>query len=153
MNTDTTHDPGRLAAEAALQDRYARRVVGILSAGLDAGLPPGVVERLRFAREQALIHARAARKAPLTVGAADSVHVGATLALRGPGSRLPWWLRLSALAPLAVLMAGLYWIDHRYTENQIHVAAEVDAAILADELPPDAYRDPGFVEYLRTARP
>jgi hypothetical protein len=30
-------------------------------------------------------------------------------------------------------------------------AAEVDTALLADTLPPEAYRDPGFVEFLKTA--
>ena len=29
------------------------------------------------------------------------------------------------------------------------VAAEVDAALLGDDLPINAYRDPGFVEYLK----
>jgi hypothetical protein len=154
MNKNLIHDPLRMAAEAALEDRFARRVTATLSAGLDTGVVPDVAERLRFARDQALSHARAARKATVAVAAStDTIGLDRTVALRGPGGGLPWWLRLSVLAPLAVLLVGLFWIDHRYTENQIHVAAEVDAAILADELPPDAYRDPGFVEYLRSARP
>jgi hypothetical protein len=41
-------------------------------------------------------------------------------------------------------------IQQRYTEEQISAAAEVDAALLVDELPPQAYSDPGFVEFLRT---
>jgi hypothetical protein len=28
--------------------------------------------------------------------------------------------------------------------------AEVDAALLADDLPPAAYSDPGFVQFLKT---
>jgi hypothetical protein len=52
-----------------------------------------------------------------------------------------------------LLLAGLMLIDSRYTRSQIDAAAEVDAAILADDLPPEAYRDQGFVEFLRTARP
>jgi hypothetical protein len=65
----------------------------------------------------------------------------------------PWWLRLGSLLPLAVLLAGLVLIDHHYTRSQIDAAAEVDAAILADDLPPEAYRDQGFVEFLKTSRP
>jgi hypothetical protein len=54
---------------------------------------------------------------------------------------------------LAVLLAGLMLIDSHYTRAQIDAAAEVDAAILTDELPPEAYRDQGFVEFLKTANP
>jgi Protein of unknown function (DUF3619) len=43
-------------------------------------------------------------------------------------------------------------IDRHYTQSQIEAAAEVDAAILADDLPPEAYRDPGFAEFLKVER-
>ena len=33
-------------------------------------------------------------------------------------------------------------------DDQIRDAAEVDSALLADDLPPEAYSDPGFAEYL-----
>ena len=77
---------------------------------------------------------------------------GAAVLAGGPASN-PWWLRLGSLLPLAVLLAGLVLIDNQYTRAQIEAAVEVDAAILADDLPPEAYRDRGFVEYLRSARP
>ena len=32
-------------------------------------------------------------------------------------------------------------------------AAEVDAALLADDLPPEAYTDPGFGEFLKAPPP
>jgi Protein of unknown function (DUF3619) len=99
----------------------------------------------------------AARKARTTSVTAPSVFGtagGAAILGGGPGSDTnPWWLRLGSLLPLAVLLAGLFMIDHQYTRSQIEAAAEVDAAILADDLPPEAYRDQGFVEYLKTARP
>ena len=80
---------------------------------------------------------------------------GGAAVLGGPGGGdvTPWWLRLSALVPLAVLLAGLVLIDSQYTRAQVEAAAELDAAILADDLPPEAYRDPGFVEFLKTSRP
>jgi len=37
--------------------------------------------------------------------------------------------------------------------EQVHAAAEVDALILADDLPPDAYVDPGFAQFLREPSP
>ena len=43
-------------------------------------------------------------------------------------------------------------IQHWQDRTQISVAAEVDAALLADDLPPKAYSDAGFVEFLKTPR-
>ena len=34
--------------------------------------------------------------------------------------------------------------------RQVVAAAEIDAALLTDDLPPDAYSDPGFAEFLRS---
>ena len=48
------------------------------------------------------------------------------------------------------LLVGLVMIQRWQTTAQISVAAEVDAALLADDLPPTAYRDAGFVEFLKT---
>jgi hypothetical protein len=144
---DTTSRTDRLMA------RFGRRVSAALSEQLVQQPRHDIDERLRFAREQALTRARESRRlsvAPaLVLGGA-----GAATLLAGPGDDgAPWWLRLSSLLPLAVLLAGLLLIDHHYTRSQIEAAAEVDAALLADDLPPEAYSDPGFVEYLNTARP
>jgi hypothetical protein len=140
----------KITTSAALEDRLAARITSALDARLALQLSPDVAERLRFAREQALARAhtvRAVSRDPVVTG-------GGTAALTGgPSPSTPWWLRLSALLPLAVLLAGLAWIDHRYSRDQIEAAAEVDAAILSDTVPPDAYRDPCFVEFLRSARP
>jgi Protein of unknown function (DUF3619) len=65
----------------------------------------------------------------------------------------PWWLRAASLLPLAILVGGLILIQHRYTEQQIQAAAEIDAALLTDDLPPQAYSDPGFAEFLKTPTP
>jgi hypothetical protein len=51
---------------------------------------------------------------------------------------------------LVVLVAGLVGIDHWTMQEQIHTAADIDAALLADDLPPEAYADPGFAEFLRS---
>ena len=107
---------------------------------------------MRVAREQALGRARVAIR---SAGAPTVLATGGgTVALGGDSGRgdsdgTPWWLRLSSLLPLAVLLAGLLLIDRHYTQSQIEAAAEVDAALLADDLPPEAYRDPGFAEFLK----
>lgn len=49
-----------------------------------------------------------------------------------------------AVAALGVAQFGLE--DH---DAKVSAMADLDAAILADDLPPDAYLDPGFVNYAR----
>lgn len=126
------------------QSRFARRVALRLDANAQE-LPHDITQRLRFGREQAL---RAARAAAVAQAQAASLRDG-TLALRG----LPWRWRLASLMPLAVLVGGLYLIGQVHHSQQIHAAAEVDAVLLADELPPAAYTDPGFAEYLKRTQP
>lgn len=137
-----------------LMARFGRRVAAALSEQQARQPRHDIDERLRFAREQALARSREARR--LNVAPALAVSgAGAAALVAGSGSDdgAPWWLRLSSLLPLAVLLAGLLLIDHHYTRSQIEAAAEVDAALLSDDLPPEAYSDPGFVEYLKSARP
>jgi hypothetical protein len=57
---------------------------------------------------------------------------------------------VASVLPLLALVGGLLLIDRLQTDAQISVAAEVDAALLADTLPPTAYSDVGFVEFLKT---
>jgi hypothetical protein len=133
------------AARDAMQARFARRVVARLSDGA-GDLGGDVAERLRFGRERALERAALARKT-----AASSSPVGVTGgggALLGGGTG--WWLRAASVLPLVALLVGLVLIQRWQTTAQISVAAEVDAALLADDLPPTAYRDAGFVEFLKT---
>lgn len=149
MKNLTTRDEAR---NEALQARFGLRVAAALSALQAATTDRDIEERLRFAREQALLRARESRRAAVAPGLAG--RAGGSAVLAGPGAGdAPWWLRLSSLLPLAVLVAGLMLIDHHYTQSQIEAAAEVDAAILADDVPPEAYSDPGFVEFLRSSRP
>jgi hypothetical protein len=63
------------------------------------------------------------------------------------------WQRFVALAPLLLLLAGLLVIEHVAMREQVIAAAEFDALLLADDLPPTAYSDPGFAEFRRLAPP
>ena len=140
-------------AEAA-QARIAQRLTAALTEHQAKTANPDIEARLAFAHDQAMAAARRARS---TVAAAPSVmDASGSTAVLGAGfdaDSAPWWLRLGSLLPLAVLLAGLVLIDSHYTRSQIDAAAEVDAALLTDDLPPEAYRDRGFVEYLKTAGP
>jgi hypothetical protein len=154
MNKLTNLSPDR--RREVLHERFARRVAAALTEQQAAAPRQDIEERLRVAREQALGRRPRTRDAQQ----ADSANVvvgtrGGSAALGGDGSpsSTPWWLRLSSLLPLGLLLAGLVLIDRHYIRAQIEAAAEVDAELLADDLPPDAYRDPGFAEFLKRERP
>jgi len=133
-----THGP---AAREAIEARFARNIAARLSERAE-NVAPEIGERLRFAREKALAAGRLAR------GGAHVESAGNGTAILG-FSRSPWWQRIASILPIAALVGGLLLIEDWQTRSQISVAAEVDAALLGDDLPINAYRDPGFVEYLK----
>jgi hypothetical protein len=136
-----------------LEARLGLRVAAMLGEQLPR-TAPDISERLRVGRELALERARQARRqvqVTATATAGGHVVVGrgssATLA-----DRPAWWVKLGSALPLALLVAGFIAIDRLHEQAQIHAAAEVDAALLSDDVPPAAYTDPGFAEYLKTGR-
>ena len=150
MNKQEALSPVMSQSLEAMQARFGLRITAALSELQVAAKTPDIDARLRFAREQALRRASEVRSSQLIVAQ------GAGAAALGRSSDFdatPWWLRMSALLPLAVLLAGLVLIDSQYSRAKIEAAAELDVAILADDLPPEAYRDTGFVEFLKTSRP
>jgi hypothetical protein len=140
----STNMPSPSAADA-LQARFALRVTAHLTERSDS-LAADLGERLRFARENALARGQAVRvsQSTRTVGVSSSGE--AVLGRSGWG----WWLRIGAVAPAFALVAGLFLIQMWQDNAQIAVAAEIDAALLADDLPPTAYSDAGFAEFLKT---
>ena len=145
MNHTTDHHPADHAD--ALQARLAMRLTAALGEQAQA-LPHDIGERLRIGRERALARAVAVRveaaPAVVSVGSRGAAALGG-----GPS----WWMRLASFAPLLVLVAGLVLIQHWNTQAQIDTAAEIDAALLSDGLPPAAYSDPGFGEFLKLPQP
>jgi hypothetical protein len=140
--------PARRIDLDSLQTRFALRVAARLSQRSEA-LPHDIAERLRVAREQAVQRARQLRAAAPAPAAAFVVS-GNSVALGEPTS---WWLRMASAMPLVMLVFGLVFIQHLHRQEEIHAAAVVDAALLADDLPPEAYRDPGFVAFLKLPVP
>jgi hypothetical protein len=132
------------------QGRYALRVVAHLHEGAEE-LPSDITERLRHARFQALERAQAARRVQRETAGQGLVISGPQLALGGhpAGKSERWWMFWSVLIPALTLVVGLGLIQSFHSESEIVATAEVDAALLADELPLEAYRDSAFVEYLR----
>lgn len=121
--------------------RFASRITRALDDACQT-LPPGVGERLRVAREQALAKARPEPRTALSPAAAGVGVVG--------WSSGGWWPRVALLLPIAALAAGLVAIEHKHRQAQIAVAVEIDSALLVDDAPLAAYRDPGFVEFLKS---
>lgn len=144
-----SHRLGAALHTEAFEARFALRATAHLTAQADA-LPNDISERLRIARENAVRRARATR-----VEVAPQVAVsrsGATLTWPGTprGGGSGWWVKLAALLPFVALLAGLMLIQDWHGSNQVSAAAEIDASLLADDLPPSAYSDPGFLEFLKS---
>lgn len=133
----------------ALEARVGARLASLLTTQTTA-LPHDVSERLRFAREQALSRARQAR-AQTANGVVIQASGGGAAVLGGFARFYGWWPQAASLLPLLVLVSGMFLIDNWVTREQVLAAAEIDAQLLSDTLPPTAYSDPGFAEYLRSA--
>jgi hypothetical protein len=118
------------------EHQFGNKLRQILNQGLR--LDAGAAARLRAAREQALERQR--REPAIAFAWADNVL-----------GRFDGWggLSLRVLLPIAILVAGLAGI---YTWQQNQRAAEVeeiDAQLLTDDLPIDAYLDRGFQNWLK----
>lgn len=150
MTTPSHHDA--LAAE-----QFARKLTARLSAA-DDELPYVVTERLRAAREQAV---SMRKRSVASVHALQPSAASSLLGIQADGSALlgapghhqdntPLWVRrlLTAL-PLVALAAGLAFIGIEQDSRATLDVAELDAALLTSELPPAAFTDPGFQQYLQ----
>lgn len=138
-----SHEQGTPRGQQRLQDQFGRRVAARLSAGSHE-LPHDISERLRVARAHAVAHRK-----PETV--ARPVR-GLSLADAGRvvEDTLGFWGRLASALPVVVLAAGLVAINLIQNDLRASEVAEVDAALLTDDLPPSAYADPGFVQFLKS---
>ncbi len=127
-----------------LQNQYGLKVAARLS-GATADLPYDISERLRAARVQALAHRKivVTRTAPVVLASGGA----ATLSFGDEG--LNWWSRLISAVPLVILAMGLVSIDVVQSQYRADEVAEIDSALLTDDLPPSAYVDPGFAHFLK----
>jgi hypothetical protein len=147
---NATHSTQPDSPQLAAEQRVARRVTQALD---DLGVHHDIEQRLRVARDLAVQRAKAVRAPSLAPARAaqDTAMVGAAqAALRGGPDRAPWWIPALVVGLGLTLVLGLMAIDHVDTQAQIAAAAEIDAALLSDTLPPKAYSDAGFREFLRS---
>ncbi len=110
------------------------------------GLPHDITERLRFARQLAL----AQRKPLVQTRLAKNAQLNNNGSLTAPADEgLNLWSILASALPLLALVFGLMAIQWIQQDNVTSELAAIDAALLTDELPPDAYTDAGFAQFLK----
>lgn len=119
------------------EEQFARQVCRVLDRGTEE-LDHGIAERLRAARERALQNQHVAALSPAIVGA------GGTALLSGADAKHPLRTPLLILAILLGMAVSYYWNGF----DQVDQNETIDSALLADDLPPKAYLDPGFQAWL-----
>ena len=144
--------------QALAHDRFGMAVAARLSDVSDA-LPNDISERLRVARVQAVVKRKlvpTSSKASRTASVVVANGTSATLSYgNGNGSGdedFSLWGRIASALPLIALLVGLVSISMIQNERRVNEIAEIDAALLIDDLPPAAYTDPGFVQFLKAKR-
>jgi hypothetical protein len=132
---------------ANTQDEFGLRIAARLnSASLD--LPHDISERLRAARTRA-VAARLKTQSQVQTSSGVIHQNGAALLHFGGDEGLNLWSRLASVLPLIALVAGLAIIQSIMDEDRANELAEIDSAMLVDDLPPTAYADPGFLQFLK----
>jgi hypothetical protein len=132
-------------------DRFGRRVAARLSAGAEE-LPYEVAERLRASRTRAVAARKRVQPRLVPKAAPQLAVAGGTASLGFDDDGLGLWGRIASALPIVVLACGLVFIHVVQQERRASELAEVDEALLTDDLPPAAYADPGFLQFLKSAQ-
>lgn len=123
------------------EPQFGNKVRQILNEGTQ--LETGTLGRLRKARELALKHQRDTSPVP-GFAWAD----GVISSFGGPAG-----FSFRLLLPMAVLIGGLLSINSWQQNLRVAEVEEIDALLLTDELPLDAYLDKGFEAWLKKRSP
>ena len=115
-------------------------------------LPYEVTERLRAARARALSSLRVTQTEQKN---ADDLQVQSNGSLRLPFPSKPhdFYNLVVSFIPLICLAAGLMLLYEFHNDQTALYLAEIDSALLIDDLPPQAYTDPAFVDFLKNNSP
>ena len=127
---------------------FAYKIRHALNERLD-DLPASTTDRLAQARKMALARKKAHVEVPMSVRVAKTELATAGGFLGGLlPQRFGWLGRMGVALPMLALVAGLAGIYQYEQQQRIADLAEIDAAVLSDELPLSAYLDHGFNAYL-----
>ncbi len=151
MNQHRLDDRRLFMSTEMMQAQFAQKITAHLTRH-SSELPPDISERLKFGREQAVVHARAARVKQ--VRSPVYAKFGSTLSWfdSDGNDSAGWWTKLISVLPLVALLLGLVAIQDWHNNSEIAAVAEADSLLLMDDLPPSAYSDVGFLEFLRSHR-
>ena len=143
LDKDSRAPTGAGRSRAAAEARLGYLIAGHLNARSEE-LPDGVAERLKGIRRMVVD-----RRSPHRAIAAVPVHRLAGAGRGSAGGDGSWRLRLGLLLAVPTLLYGLYALQHFEQERFVKRIADIDTALLLDDLPPQAYLDPGFRTYLQ----
>ena len=125
------------------QDQFAKRLIQHLDTAAQI-TTPDIAERLRFARERAL---GAQKIASASSAWSLAPQTSGVFALGG--GNFNWFSKLGMMVPLVALVVGLIAINQLQNDYRAKEIADVDAALLTDDLPTAAYTDAGFGQFLK----
>lgn len=139
-----------LSTKEGIEARFAYKVAAGLREAADK-TPHDISERLKAARFQALAARKQTASAPQ---AATSVNVSrsggaASMSLGGPSDSRSWFYRLSYLLPALALAVGVWTVMQSSQVQEASAFADIDAEVLADELPPVAFLESGFSAFAK----
>ena len=123
------------------EDQFGRASAALLRQGTQT-IPQNIKDRLHAARMKAI-----SAKKPEKVLIQKPVLAGSARNWTSGSNEI--WDTVGWIAPLVVLVFGLIGIAQWQDDSRINDIAEVDAALLSDDVPPDAYADSGFMAFLK----
>lgn len=123
------------------EERYASRVRQVLNHGLD-DIPPAAARRLEAARHLAL--SRQKQTAPELVLAEVGSRMGRQLLHSGIE-----FAKIKPFLAIVALLVGMWLSFYWHSVQYVSEIEAVDVALLADDLPPEAFLDQEFIEWLK----
>ena len=134
-----------LSSAKQAQDQLGKRLTKMLDD--NAPLSYEVTERLRAARTRALSLRRIAQP-QLQTSEEIQIKNGFAL-LKFPSQIQLFFQTFGSIIPLIGLVAGLVLINEFHNDQSALELGEIDSALLTDDLPPNAFTDPSFLDYLK----
>lgn len=119
------------------EERYAYRVRQALNHGL-LDTPPTASRRLEAARHLALSKQKQ--------GNLQTVHTGRSALGLKIGTHTPY---LKQILAILALLLGMWISFHWHSMQYVTELEDVDSALLADDIPPEAFMDNDFFEWLK----
>jgi hypothetical protein len=134
-----------LPSATSAQDLLGKRLTKMLDDNTD--LSYEITERLRAARTRALSLRRIAQ--PQLQTAQEIQTQNGSALLKFPSQIQLFLQTFGSIIPLLGLVAGLVLIHEFHNDQSALELAEIDSALLIDDLPPNAYTDSSFLDYLK----